>query len=314
MKNFKRIRPYAIMALISLGAIPLSETARANIWNSGDALGSTYGGIVDLTTGASFMPASLNTTLTAITDINASTILVGDPGGRIFEVTQSGNVSLLATFSFGRIYSLATDASGNIFAGSGNISNSQWVTSVAEYSPTGTLLATFGGIGDVAAVSANGQNLYGIVGNTPGITNYNVATGTSTIIPGITSTVDTSGISVLPNGNILAASNSTSTVYEINPTTGAVVSQSTATVPNAWESLAVNLAGTSFYAAASSGGGAINEYTLAGAPVASFATNTFFDATVVASEPGSGVLLMGMLGMLGVLMTTRSLRGRRSAV
>ncbi|MCY0932121.1 hypothetical protein OTB20_39315 [Streptomyces sp. H27-H1] len=98
-----------------------------------------------------------------------------------------------------------------------------------QYSPTGALLRTVTvevPFYDIAT-NSDGSQLYGVETSTPTTPNrlhtINPATGASTSVVTITGLPDTeslNGLSLRPNGMLLAGSGTSNTLYEINPVTG----------------------------------------------------------------------------------------------
>ena len=318
-----------IAASIITAGIAVPGTAEANLWNNGDVIAANSGGtnIIDLTTGTSINITS-GTSVGAVAELNANTLLVGDKTGHVYEVNQSGIVSQFATSpQVAPVSTIQADTSGNVFVTTSSVpgGGGGWGTTTLEYSNTGALKATVATMGGTSGFGVNSQYtamaqnenvIYG-VWTAGGIDSYNLGTKTFAIIPGATSGMSIQGIAVLPSGNLLVSSYGY--VYDVNPATGGILSQSTDRIPNAYGNIAMNAAGSAFW---TNNGSSVYEYTLAGLALNSYSGAAYDSVAVIggenaiistqttssqtpAPEPGSAALLVGMLGMLGAVRLSR---------
>lgn len=268
--------------------------------------------LTDLTTGSSLVSSlPSGSSIFSVAELNQNTLLLGTNNGHVYELNQSGQISLFASVASGnQVESIQADTNGNVFVTTTSNSTGAWQSTIGEYSSTGTLTRTISSnVNEVfTALSPYEGMIYGVYGSaTPGILAINVSTGASSILPGATSSTGPQSIAVEPNGNLFVTSGSTS--YLVNPSTGAVLSQSSTITTQMDGNLAINATGSSVYGTTfsnvyqySTSGNLQNTYT---PPTGQFYYDVAViggqNAIVAAPEPASAVLLLGMLGMLALV-------------
>ena len=329
MKNLK-ISSLALILAVASGTALGSHAAMANLWSSGNAIAAGGSGglgeVFNLTTGTEILSSlPTGTYIKSVAELNANTLLLGNDIGQVYELNQAGQVSLFATASSAiPVASIQVDTAGNVFITASTYDSSigYWQSTTGEYSSSGALTKTIatpaisGWYNVYTAISPNEGTLYG-VWTSSGVQALNLATQKVTVIPGVTSSMSIQGIAVEANGNLLVTSdNNYGYVYQINPVTGAVISEFVGTVPTAYGNLAINQAGTGFWAINNVGDA--NEYSLSnGGQMANYVEPvTLYGVAVIgatnaiagAPEPASAALLVGMLGMLP-LVKRRVMRG-----
>ena len=222
----KITRISSALALLAASTVALSASgAKANLWNSGDLIGvgaqvsSTNvdtGYVYDFTSGKMLYQSTSIAQFESVAynAYNNTLVLSPQSGGGIYSLSQNGNFSLLSNTSL-ELTSLETDSSGNIF---GNAYGGFY----AKFTSTGSVAnLTNDGITAVSSsLSANEKTAY--LATSSGVEVVNLATAAVSALPGIMGSQAAYAVYVMPNGDLLASN--MNEIYQLNPTTGAVIS------------------------------------------------------------------------------------------